>query len=168
MHAVGLTQVKDSTMTQASKPWSIGKVMIWSAIIILLAGCAANYARFQIDDQVEQAFKQYKPIDGFHYYYSGRENKPSAIIGIDPAYKFSSKFWTAIEPTQFKKMVDRMFPPSYSMLYGADILTPDGKRAGVWYSWVDIHSAKFVGDKIIVYSPEPVEEPDGMEFETKP
>jgi hypothetical protein len=155
-------------MVQASKLQSIGKVLIGSSIIILLVGCAASYARFQMDHQVEQAFKSHEMIDGYHYYYSGRENKPSAIIGIDPAYQFSSKFWTAIEPMQFRKMVDRMFPPSYGILYGANILAPDGKKAGVWYSWVDIHSAKFEGDRIIIHSPELFAEPEDNGFSKIP
>ena len=149
-------------MAPTSKLRSIGKALIWPWAIILLAGCAANYAKFQMDGRVAQAFKNYEMIDGYHYYYSGRENKPSAIIGIDPAYQFSSKFWTAIEPMQFRKTVDRMFPTGSSMLYGANILAPDGKKAGVWYSWVDTYSAKFEGDRIIVHSPEPFAEPDGL------
>jgi hypothetical protein len=151
-------------MVQASKLQSIGKLFIWSCIISLLTGCAANYARFQMDDRVVKAFENYEMIDGFHYYYSGRENKPSAIIGIDPAFQFSSTLWTAIEPSQFKKMVDRMFPPGNGRIYGAKMIAPDGKKAGVWYSWVLNYSAKFEGDRIIVHSPEPFAEPDGPEF----
>jgi hypothetical protein len=93
-------------------------------------------------------------LDDYRYYYSGRQNKPSAIIGIDPAFQFSSKFWTDIEPLQFTTMVGRMFP-EYGFLYGAFILAPDGRKAGVWYSWVNIFTAKFEDDRIIVFSPEP-------------
>lgn len=139
---------------------SVVKMLVWASISYLLVGCAANYARFQIDDQIEKAFINYEMIDGYHYYFSGRENKPSAIIGLDPSFQFSSKFWTAIAPVQFRKMVDRMYPPSYGSLYGANILAPDGRKAGVWFSWVKIHSAKFEGDRIIVNSPEAFAEPD--------
>jgi hypothetical protein len=93
-------------------------------------------------------------LDHYQYYYSGRENKPSAIIGIDPAFQFSSKFWTAIEPSLFKTMVGRMFP-EYGFLYGAYIMSPEGRKAGVWYSWVNNFTAKFEGDRIIIFSPEP-------------
>ncbi len=151
-------------MVRASKLQSIGKALIKSSIIILLAGCAINYARFQMDDQVRHTFEKHVMINGYHYYYSGRENKPSAIIGIDPAFQFSSKYWTAIEPSRFKTMVDRMYPPGYSMLYGANMLAPDGRKAGVWYSWVRNYSAKFDGDRIIVHSPEAFAEPDDSGF----
>ena len=129
--------------------------------LMLVVGCAANYAKFQINDQIEQTFKSYRMIDGFYYYYSGRENTPSAIVGIDPAFQFTSTLWTAIEPSQFKKVVNRMIPPSSDRLYGANILAPDGRRVGVLYSWVMNQSARIDGNKILVYSPEPFAEPDG-------
>ncbi len=136
--------------------------LLWASMVYLMTGCAANYARFQIDDQTEQAFKKYEMIDGFQYYYSGRENTPSAIVGIDPAFEFTSTLWTAIEPSLFKTMVDRMYPPGYGRLYGANIVAPDGRKAGVWYSWVPFHSAKVDGGKILVHSPELLSEPDGL------
>jgi hypothetical protein len=130
------------------------QALLAALIVGLLAGCAGNYGRLEINKSVEQAFGKYQMLDHYQYYYSGRENKPSAIIGIDPAFQFSSKYWAPIEPSQFKKMVDRMVP-EYGFLYGAYMMTPDGRKAGVWYSWVHIYTVKFEGNRIIVYSPEP-------------
>ena len=155
-------------MTQAFTRRSTAQAVLCALIIFLLAGCAANYARFQMDDQIAQDFQNYKMVDGYRYYYSGRDNKPSAIIGIDPTFEFSSKYWTAIAPSNFKTMVDRMFPSANEMLYGAVMRAPDGKKAGVWYSWVPYHSAKFNGNRITVYSPEEFAEPDGPVLEEKP
>jgi hypothetical protein len=127
-----------------------------AAVIVLavFTGCSANYGRLEISNVVEQAFRNYEMLDHYQYYYSGRENKPSAIIGIDPAFQFGSKVWTVIEPPQFKTMVDRMFA-DYGFLYGAYMIAPTGRKAGVWYSWVNNFTAKFEGDRIIVFSPEP-------------
>ncbi len=122
--------------------------------VALLSGCAGNFGRLEINKNVKQAFGRYQMLDHYRYYYSGLENKPSAIIGIDPAFQLGSKYWTPIEPSQFKKMVDRMFP-EYGFLYGAYMMTPGGKIAGVWYSWVHIYTIKFEGDRIMVLSPEP-------------
>lgn len=139
----------------------LGRQALLAAFIIaFLAGCFANYGRLEINSAVEQAFRNYEILDHYQYYYSGRENKPSAIIGIDPAFQFSSKYWTAIEPLQFRTMVGRMFP-DYGFLYGAYILAPDGRKAGVWYSWVNIFTAKFEDDRIIVFSPEPYADAEG-------
>ena len=124
------------------------------AILAVFTGCSGNYGRLEINSMVEQAFKNDEMLDHYQYYYSGRENKPSAIIGIDPSFQFSSKFWTAIEPSLFKTMVGRMFP-EYGFLYGAYIMSPEGRKAGVWYSWVNTFTAKFEGDRIIIFSPEP-------------
>jgi hypothetical protein len=124
-------------------------------VLVFLAGCLANYGRLQIDRAVEQSFRNHEMLADYQYYHSGRQNKPSAIIGIDPAFVFiPSKQWTAIEPSQFATMVDRMYP-DFSFLYGAYILAPDGRRAGVWYAWVNTFTAKFKEDRIIVFSPEP-------------
>jgi hypothetical protein len=139
----------------------LGRQALLAAFIIaFLAGCFANYGRLEINSAVEQAFRNHEMLDHYQYYYSGRENKPSAIIGIDPAFQFSSKYWTAIEPLQFRTMVGRMFP-DYGFLYGAYILAPDGRKAGVWYSWVNIFTAKFEDDRIIVFSPEPYADAEG-------
>ena len=124
-------------------------------VLAFLAGCSANYGRLEINSAVEQSFRNYDMLDQYQYYYSGRENKPSAIIGIDPTFQFSSEFWTAIERPQFKTMVGRMKPADYGFLYGAYMMAPDGRKAGVWYSWVNNYTAKFEGDRIIVFSPEP-------------
>ncbi|MGB7919697.1 MAG: hypothetical protein WCF40_06530 [Desulfobacterales bacterium] len=143
------------------------KALIASFGFAVLTGCLANYGRLEINSAVEQAFRNHEMLDHYQYYYSGRENKPSAIIGIDPAFQFSSKYWTAIEPSQFETMVGRMFP-EYGFLYGAYILAPDGRKAGVWYSWVNIFTAKFEDDRIIVFSPEPhAEVDDGGFFEDR-
>ncbi|MGA8282275.1 MAG: hypothetical protein WB853_15375 [Desulfobacterales bacterium] len=133
----------------------LGRQALLAAFVFaVFTGCSANYGRLEISNAVGQAFRNYEMLDHYQYYYSGRENKPSAIIGIDPAFQFSSKFWTAIEPSQFKTMVGRMFP-DYGFLYGAYMMAPDGRKAGVWYSWVNIFTAKFEDDRIIVFSPEP-------------
>ena len=132
-------------------------------IIASLAGCFANYGRLEINSAVEQAFRNKEMLDNYRYYYSGRENKPSAIIGIDPAFQFSSKYWTAIEPSQFETMVGRMYP-DYGFLYGAYMMAPDGRKAGVWYSWVKTFTIKFEGDRIVVFSPEPYADAGNGDF----
>lgn len=138
--------------------------LLVTCAVAFSAGCAAEYGRLNIDSTVAQSFRNSEMRDDYRYYYSGRENKPSAIIGIDPAFQFSSKYWTPIEPSQFSTMVGRMHP-EYGFLYGAFMLAPDGRKAGVWYSWVNHFTAKFEGDRIIVYSPETFADVrDGSDF----
>ena len=94
-------------------------------------------------------------IEGCTYYYSGRANRPTAIVGIDPAFEFGSQFWTKIEPDQFQTMVGRVSIPEYGYVSGAYLVTPDGRRAGVWYSWVITASVKFEGNQITIAFPDP-------------
>lgn len=148
-------------MKRHSNRLLVRRALLAAVVSALLAGCSANYGRLEINSTVEQAFRNYEMLDHYRYYYSGRENKPSAIIGIDPTFQFSSKYWTAIEPSQFKTMVGRMYPPNYGFLYGAYIIAPDGRKAGVWYSWVNNYTAKFEDDRIIVFSPETHADVDG-------
>ncbi|MFZ0240986.1 MAG: hypothetical protein WAL90_05005 [Desulfobacterales bacterium] len=139
----------------------IGPLLLAAVALALLGGCLANYGRLNTSSDVTQAFKNRQMIAGYRYYYSGRENKPSAIIGIDPAFEFSSRFWTALEPSQFDAIVGRVSIPEYGFVYGAYILAPDGRRAGVWFSWVRNFTAKFEDDRIMVFSPEPYADADG-------
>ena len=103
------------------------QALLTAFILASLAGCLANYGRLQLDSAVEQAFRNNEMLDNYQYYYSGRENKPSAIIGIDPAFQFSSKYWTAVEPSQFEIIVGRMYP-DYGYLYGAYMMAPTAER----------------------------------------
>ncbi|MFZ0612649.1 MAG: hypothetical protein WAM73_10455 [Desulfobacterales bacterium] len=140
-----------------------GQFLLAAVALALLGGCFANYGRLERNSDVTQAFKNRQMMDDYRYYYSGRENKPSAIIGIDPTFQFSSRYWTAIEPSQFDTMVGRVSIPEYGFVYGAYIVAPDGRRAGVWFSWVRTFTAKFEDDRIIVFSPEPYAEIDGSD-----
>ena len=136
--------------------------------LVLMAACSPNYGKLQYNNEVGLAFQNFEMLDDYEYYFSGRPNKPSAIIGIDPAFEFESRFWNVIEPEKFETMVGRLSPPEYGFLYGAVMLTPDGRKAGVWYSWVRIASVKFDGDRIIVNSPEPFADADGPGFGKAP
>ena len=152
--------------------WCIFKgvrfALLTAFMLVLAAACGGNYGRLQYNQEVDLAFRNFEKLDNYEYYYSGRRNKPSAVIGIDPAFEFSSRFWTVIPPDQFETMVGRLSPPEYGFLNGAYMLTPDGRRAGVWYSWVNVASFKFDGDRIIVNSPEPFADADGPGFGRDP
>ena len=130
-------------------------------VVVSLAACSGKYGKFRHSEEVGQAFKNLEMLNDYSYYYSGRANRPSAIIGIDSEFEFSSRFWTSIESDEFETMVGRMSPPEYGFLNGSYILTPDERQAGVWYSWVNIHSVKFDGNQLMIPSPEPWADAEG-------
>ena len=135
--------------------------IVTTLMIVSIVACSGKYGKFRHSEAVGQAFKNYEMVDDYSYYYSGRANRPSAIIGIDPEYEFSSQLWTYIESDEFETMVGRMSPPEYGFLNGSYILTPDNRQAGVWYSWVNIHSVKFNGNQVMISSPEPFADAEG-------
>jgi hypothetical protein len=124
-------------------------------LVILMTGCASDYGRLKKSGDVLKAFKNYEMLADYRYFYSGRENKPSAIIGVSPEYEFSSRFWTEIEDDEsFRKQVDRMYPMTNWPEFAAYIHTSDGERVGVWFSGFNATVVKRDGDRLIVYSPE--------------
>jgi hypothetical protein len=126
------------------------------AAAFLLAGCAGGYGRVQWSDTVAQAFQNHEMMDGYRYFYNGRGNKPSAIVGVSPAYEFPpDRHWNEISPPDFRRMVDRMIA-DYRSPDGAYILDPEGRRAGVWYSNRRHATARFENGRIIVYPPGPL------------
>jgi hypothetical protein len=147
-------------MRHASKTYGWWIAVLIILTVVLLAACSGKYGTLRNSNAVGQAFQNFEMLDDYAYYFSGRSNKPSAIIGIDPAFEFESRFWTVIEPDQFQTMVGRLSPPDYGFLSGAVMLTPDGRKAGVWYSWVRIASVKFDGNRIMVSNPEPFADAD--------
>jgi hypothetical protein len=125
-------------------------------LVVLMVGCASDYGRLNKSPEIVNAFKNYEMVDSYRYFYSGRENKPSAIIGIRPEFKFESRFWTEIpgDAQAFRRQVERLYPMDSAVEFGAYIVTPDGRRAGVWFSEMSSTVIKLDGDRLIVYSPE--------------
>jgi len=105
---------------------------------------------------MEQAFKGGQPPAEYRYYATGRENLPEAIMGLDPDYRQTAKFWREFVPgseaadkaMQNMKGYRKQEPRAY------DILTPDGKVVGVYWSTV-YHTRVVMGNdnEIKVYKP---------------
>jgi hypothetical protein len=114
------------------------------ALMLLLTGCLKNYGRFNLDRQVDHAFRTGAVQPKFQYYYAGRDTMPYAIIGIDRSYKVPSRYWVSFAPEteQLKTMSGNMYNEVWDDPYGAHILDPDGKVIGVWYSTVINRSVK--------------------------
>lgn len=110
----------------------------------VLIGCMEKYGRFNLDRQVDYAFRTGAVQANFRYYYAGRDTMPYAIIGIDRSYTVPSRYWIAFapEPEQLKRISGNMYNEVWDQPYGAHILDPDGKAIGIWYSTVSNRSVK--------------------------
>ncbi|WP_020587465.1 hypothetical protein [Desulfobacter curvatus] len=123
------------------------------------AGCGfdkAGHMRHS-PDLMEQYREKTLP-EQLSYFYCGRKNLPYAVVGIDPAYSFETKFWFPIEfgPDLYRK-IDHLshLEPNQNRMYARSILGPAGNTIGVWFSFY--HSTGVIVDdanhKIKVFNP---------------
>ena len=123
----------------------------------MITGCLESYGRIKRSPELTQAFQSYTVEPDYKYYYYGLTNYPYAIIGIDPAYHISSKVWREIDPAteEFEKMVYSVWGGDYySSISGADILSPTGKKVGVWYSSIWFVAIRFEENNRIAVMPD--------------
>jgi hypothetical protein len=127
----------------------------------LLTGCFENYGRLKHNMDVTRAFTNNQIMQDYKYYYYGRTNMPYAVIGIDREYQMRSKMWREVDQNteKFKEMVfwvwdDYRYSNQYNFIKGADILDPDGKKIGIWYSGLWWAAIRFEENKRIVVMPE--------------
>lgn len=109
-----------------------------AALMLIFAGCNNTYGRFTRDAQVDQAFRTGAHQPEYNYYYSGRDDMPYAIIGIEQNYTVPSRYWIPFEPEPalLKKMSGNVYGKDLYQPYGSVIRDPEGKAIGVWYSSV--------------------------------
>ena len=127
----------------------------------ILSGCFQNYGRLRHNDEATRAFQTYQVKPDYKYYYYGRTNMPYAVVGIDREYQMRSRVWREVDQDteQFKEMVfwvwdDYRYHNQRNFTKGADILDPDGKKIGIWYSGLWWAAIRFEENKRIVVMPE--------------
>lgn len=101
----------------------------------MLFGCkTANYGRFKSSLEVEKIFKSGQVLSGHQYYYSGSNTNPDAVMGIHQNYALDDEFWNKAGDIQkeLKSWVEQI--NINLMASGYYIMTPDGKKIGVYYS----------------------------------
>ena len=133
--------------------------------LFLLIGCAGgNYGKLDRDRDLDNMFLNYEVLPDHLYYSTGGYDAPNAILAIHRDYELDNpgELWVSvpnIDSTQIRKWVDTIAPEQnyrYSNAYFASyILDPNGQRVGVWYSYDNFATVKFLEEnKIQVYTPE--------------
>jgi hypothetical protein len=121
---------------------------IW--FFLLLAACLSttacggqlfrSFGRIDLNGETTRAFEQYSVDTDFHYYISGSDTYPNAVIGLHRDYRLDPKsLWKKVEmtPDSMRTIVDNMKEKTSHRLiplYGFALSDPNGKPIGVWYS----------------------------------
>ena len=152
--------MKNNTKMRAKRPVACGEIRLLSkgaffilTAFLLVSGCAQNLGRYQFSNEVDQAFKSYRILPDYKYYYTGLQHRPDAILGIHRDYTLDNDLWTEIDlaGAQLKNWVGQQgySGSSKRAATGYYILDPAGKRIGVWYS-------RYSGAPIKVEAPVPI------------
>ncbi|MCL1980576.1 MAG: hypothetical protein FWG62_05830 [Proteobacteria bacterium] len=110
-------------------------------IAAFLAGCADKQpsGRWAIEPEVQSLFESGQVLPDHSYYYIGSSSMPDSIIAIDHRFTLRTRVWAEIDLTESKlngwlhMFSTEHYSPACSF-HGGVILTPDGQRAGYWYS----------------------------------
>ncbi len=141
-----INKIKQSTI----KFHQLGTALLFVIILVFLSACSfQNYGKLAMSSKAQEAFRIGHVYPEYNYYYSGRENMPYAIVGIDKQYSVPSKFWIRFDAdsAKLKKMASGLYRDTKDRPYGSDILTPDGKKIGIWYSNIIYASVKIDAEK---------------------
>ena len=124
-------------------------------VLALITGCAGTYGSLKRDAEVRQAFEANQVPMEYKYYYYGFDTQPYVIFGIEPKYELNSRMWLEVMPDtpEFKKMTRWIWEDYGYYKFGADILDPQGKKVGVFYSAIRGTSFKFSNDNQIMVMP---------------
>jgi hypothetical protein len=123
-------------------------------LILLMAGCSANYGSLQRSIDVDRAFNRYEVRYDHRYYYAGGQNDPTAIMAIHEDYTLGTKVWSpirSISPEVLKRRVEAMSEQLGHSLqnYGGRIVDPAGKAVGLWFSRYTSVIIRFEEDNVV-------------------
>ena len=130
--------------------WALATIML--SLLLTVTGCFSSYGRIKSNEATNQAFMANQLPGNYNYYYYGRSNMPYAIIGLDSQYKLKSRLWLAVDPDTeaFRKMVEWAWWDTYDFPNypkGKDILDPEGKKIGIWFSSARWAAVKMLDDQ---------------------
>lgn len=139
-----ITKVLHVELCEISEVTSM-KVYIFSFLLLMLVGafstgCAANGpgGRWEVAAGVQQEFESGRILPDHTYYYLGSSSAPDSIIAINNQFTLRTRVWAQVNLTQemFNGWLN-WYRTDYVRgceYHGGVILTPDGRKAGVWYS----------------------------------
>ncbi len=125
-------------------------------LVTLTVACAGTYGNLQRSYDVSKVFERHEVLADHAYYATGPEARPTAILAIHRSYTLKPGLWRPVDmtPELLNRLVDAMtdqlgFTPA---ILGGVIADPEGKQAGVWYSYYSRTTIRFEPENVIVVS----------------
>jgi hypothetical protein len=118
-------------------------IVLCLAVMACTGQLFRNYGRIDQSREVTAAFERYAVNPDFHYYISGADLHPNALMGLDRRYRLDPEtLWREVEmtPERMKQIVDQMKVRAfefYQHQYGFEITDDGGRPIGVWYSMLE-------------------------------
>lgn len=142
------------TTHPANRGLIAGWVLLFISISMLSAanGYPWSYGQIKSNPATDEAFDSHRVPMNYNYYYFGRSNMPYAIVGLDPQYNLESRLWRRVDAgtAEFKQMVEWTWWDTYNYPdtpQGKDILDPEGRKIGIWYSSARWAAVKMLDDR---------------------
>jgi hypothetical protein len=142
----------------------IGIIVLLIIGLCFLTACSSDYGVLRTDPEVTKTFKSRNPYPGYNYYFTRNAIHPQAIMGIDKEYTLKSKIWTEVDSSgvSLEQLLERVLMSKYTSLYGANLISPDDKKMGVWFSPSSGATIKMGSEYEIEYVRIwPIESPEG-------
>ncbi|MBN1664054.1 MAG: hypothetical protein JW943_10680 [Deltaproteobacteria bacterium] len=137
-------------------------------IIFSWIGCAGmqakNTGRITPDKKAAVSFETYEIKNDYHYYISGSDVYPNALLGLKKTYALeavSASLWKKIEPTpaDYEALISRMQDRARLLglfQYGSTVFDHRGNPIGIWYSILSAVTAVKMQDdhSVMIYTPD--------------
>ena len=139
-------------------------VLMISMFFIVSVGSAAPQGQWKVDPESRKIIESGVLLPNHTYYYTGSINGPDCFMAIDNQYTLRKSVVWAKPDEMSQKVLKEWLQfmvaeggPRASTLRGGVILTPDGKKSGVWLSHYPVNIVEMPKPgELEIYQPHPI------------
>lgn len=112
-----------------------GRLFSLMVMGMMLIGCkTADYGTYKVNREVEKLFNSGQVLTDHKYYYTGPNTQPDAVMGIRKSYILDDEYWDKADDIQKNLKFWAQQMNNKLTATGYDIMAPDGKQIGIYYS----------------------------------